>query len=538
MADVPIIPALPGPTTDGIIGDGNASVGLLLSRLFKSPQTALAVGVMIILGMLIVPLPTMLLDLALVISISFSVMILMTVLFIGKPLEFSSFPTVLLVATLLRLALNLSSTRLILAHGNEGPDAAGHVIEAFASFVMSGNFVIGVIVFAILTIVNFVVITKGSGRVAEVSARFALDSMPGKQMAIDADLSSGLIDENAARARRKELESEYSFHGAMDGAAKFVRGDAIAGLIITFINIIAGIIIGVAQKNMSFAQAADNYIRLTVGDGLVTQVPALIVSVGAGLLVVKATDSGNTGVGAVNQSLFAQMARYPYALFLTSGLMTVFALMPGMPFLPFAILAGGAGYAGYSVFNKTERTAAEDARTVAAGVLAAPVAEEPISKSLAIDNIKLQLGYGLLSLVQSEGSTRLTDHVKALRKSMATELGFVLPEVHIQDDLALPPNTYMVRIKEIEAARGEARPNQLLVMDPARPVDRPAGRSDGRACLRPARHLGRHDLSRRSDVQGLYRGRPDHGHRHPPARSGEVTPFRSALLHRDAEAAG
>ena len=445
-------------------GNNAFDVNQIFGKLVSSPQTAMALAIITILGMLIVPLPTWLLDVTLVISISFAVMILMTVLFIGKPLEFSSFPTVLLVATLLRLALNLSSTRLILSHGNEGPDAAGHVIEAFANFVMSGNFVIGVIVFAILTIVNFVVITKGSGRIAEVAARFTLDAMPGKQMAIDADLSSGLIEEGVARARRKELEAESSFHGSMDGAAKFVRGDAVAGLIITFINIIAGIVIGVAQKGLSFSQAADFYIRLTVGDGLVTQVPALIVSVASGLLVTKSIDPG-AGEGK-STSLFAQMGNYPNALYLTSGMMGVFAFLPGMPFIPFALLSGGTGYLGYNISQTQDRQVVEEARVAAAKAIAPPVAEEPISKSLSIDTIRIEIGYGLISLANSENSTRLTDQLKGLRKQMAGELGFVMPEIRIQDNLQLPPNTYVIRIKEIEAGRGELRPNQLLVMDP------------------------------------------------------------------------
>lgn len=447
--------------TSSATGGRGPDMGLTFSRMLKSPQAMMAVAIITIVTMLILPLPTWMLDFCLVISLSFSVMILMTVMFINKPLEFSSFPTVLLISTLIRLALNISSTRLILSHGHEGPAAAGHVIEAFAGFVMSGNFVIGVIVFAILTIVNFVVITKGSGRIAEVAARFTLDAMPGKQMAIDADLSSGLIDENQARTRRKELEAESSFHGSMDGAAKFVRGDAVAGLLITFINIGAGIIIGVAQNDMAFMDAANTYIRLTVGDGLITQVPALIVSIASGLLVTKAIDSGGE-----NQTLFNQMGKYPNALYLTSGLMTVFAFLPGMPFIPFALLAGGTGYLGYNLQGAQEDKVAEETRSAAQKALAPPVAEEPIAQTLAIDMVRLELGYGLVSLVNTEAGARLTDQIKGLRKHMAGELGFVMPSVRIQDNLQLPPNTYVVRIKEIEAGRGELRPNQLLIMDP------------------------------------------------------------------------
>ena len=296
---------------------------------------ALAIGLVMILVVMILPMPSFLLDILLALSMTMSVLILMTVLFIQKPLEISSFPTILLITTLLRLSLNLASTRLILAHGHEGPDAAGAVIEAFASFVMGGNFVIGVIVFAILTIVNFVVITKGSGRIAEVAARFTLDAMPGKQMAIDADLSAGMIDEPEARRRRKELEEESAFFGSMDGASKFVRGDASAGLMITFINVIAGMVIGIAQNDLPFMVAADTYTRLTIGDGLVSQIPALIISVAAGLLVSKAGVSGSA-----DKALFGQLSGYPTALGLSSAMLFSLGMLPGMPFIPFMALAG------------------------------------------------------------------------------------------------------------------------------------------------------------------------------------------------------
>src|SRR5690606_8932039 len=288
--------------------------------------------------MLILPLPAILRAFALAISFTFSVLVLMTALFIQKPLEFSAFPTVLLIATMIRLALNLASTRLILTDGHEGTDAAGQVIQAFGNFVMQGNFVIGIIVFSILVIVNFVVITKGSGRIAEVAARFTLDAMPGKQMAIDADLSAGLIDENEARERRKKLEDESSFFGAMDGASKFVRGDAIAGLMITFINIIGGMIVGVGQNGMSMADAGATYTLLTIGDGLVSQIPALIVSTAAGLLVSKA------GVdGAAEKALFDQLSGYPKALGMSSFVMVLMSVLPGIPMIPFLALAGAAG---------------------------------------------------------------------------------------------------------------------------------------------------------------------------------------------------
>ena len=343
-------------TTAGAGGSGGGSGGFalpglaVLGTLFKRGDIALAVGVMAILVVLILPLPAVLLDMALAFSIILSVLILMTALFIHAPLEFSAFPTVLLIATMLRLSLNLASTRLILANGHEGTAAAGHVIEAFGNFVMSGNFVIGIIVFTILVIVNFVVITKGSGRIAEVAARFHLDAMPGKQMAIDADLSAGLIDETEARRRRRTLEDESGFFGAMDGASKFVRGDAIAGLLVVFINVIGGMIIGIAQQGMPFADAARTYTLLTVGDGLVTQVPALIVSTAAGLLVSKA---GVTG--AADKALMKQLSGYPNALGMSAAVMLVMALLPGIPMLPFLALGGGAGSLAYLIGKRQKQ---------------------------------------------------------------------------------------------------------------------------------------------------------------------------------------
>jgi len=424
-------------------------------------DVALALGVVCILAVLILPMPSWMLDISLAMSMTFSVLILMTVLFINRALDFSSFPTVLLIATMLRLSLNLASTRLILADGHEGSDAAGQVIQAFGAFVMSGNFVIGIIVFGILIIVNFIVITKGAGRIAEVSARFSLDAMPGKQMAIDADLSAGLIDENEARDRRKELEDESNFYGAMDGAAKFVRGDAIAGLLITFINIIGGIIIGVAQMDLSLGEAGHAYTVLTVGDGLVTQIPAIIVSTAAGLLVSKSATRGSA-----EKALFGQLGAYPRALGLSSFLMLCLALVPGIPMLPFLLLAGVSGGLAWASSQRSEAEAAAEQAAEREAQAAVPVAEEPISSALHIDHIRLELGYGLLPLVNDQGGQRITDQIKALRRQLAQDVGFVLPSVRIQDNLQLPANAYVLRIKEIEAGRGELRPNMLLVMDP------------------------------------------------------------------------
>jgi flagellar biosynthesis protein FlhA len=431
-----------------------------ISQFFRRGDVWLGIGLMVILTVLVLPIPAIVVDFGLAISITFAVTILMTVLFIGKPLEFSSFPTVLLLATLLRLSMNLGTTRLVLTRGNEGTDAAGHVVQAFASLVMGGDFIIGVIVFGILTIVNFVVITKGSGRIAEVAARFTLDAMPGKQMAIDADLSSGLINEDEARKRRKTLEDESNFFGSMDGAAKFVRGDAVAGLVITFINGIGGVVIGTFRHGMPVLQAADTYVRLTVGDGLVTQIPALLVSVAAGMLVSKTGVSGST-----DKALFSQLSGYPSALGLSSAMLMTLAIVPGMPFIPFAALGGIAGYAAYSMMRVQQgRTAAKTAADIAAKP--AVPAEEPIARSLSIDLIRLELGYALLSLINSEAGQRLTDQIKGLRRQLASDKGFIMPAVRIQDNLQLPPNTYVIRIKEIEAGRGDLRPGMLMVMDP------------------------------------------------------------------------
>jgi flagellar biosynthesis protein FlhA len=430
-----------------------------VTRSILRGDVALALGVVAVLTVLILPLPTWLLDIALAISITFSVLVLMTSLFIEKPLDLSSFPTILLVATMLRLSLNMASTRLILANGHEGMGAAGSVIEAFGGFVMGGNFVIGLIVFIILILVNFVVITKGSGRIAEVAARFNLDAMPGKQMAIDADLSAGLIDEEAARSRRKALEEENAFFGSMDGAAKFVRGDAIAGLLITMINIVGGIIVGSAQGSMSLGDAARTYTMLTVGDGLVSQIPALIVSTAAGLLVSKAGVTGST-----HKALFGQLGGYPTALAISAFLAAGLALAPGLPAAPFLLMSGGAGYLAYRS-NKTKRAALAEADAIATTPEAMPE-EAPIAASLQIDEIRLELGYGLLPMVNGEEGARLTDQIKGLRRQLAGEMGFVLPAVRIQDNMQLAANAYMVRIKEVTAGEGELRPNMLLIMDP------------------------------------------------------------------------
>ncbi len=433
-------------------------------RFFKAAlrgDVALALGIIAILLMLIVPMPKWLLDIALAVSISFSVLVLMTALFIRKPLEFSAFPSVLLLSTMLRLGLNLASTRLILSDGSRGPDAAGQIIKAFGDFITQGNYVIGIIVFIILVIVNFVVITKGSGRIAEVAARFSLDAMPGKQMAIDADLSAGLLDEDAARQKRKDLEAESNFFGSMDGASKFVRGDAVAGLMITAINIIGGMIIGVGQEGMPFAQAASNYTMLTIGDGLVSQIPALVISVAAGLLVSKA------GVeGAADKALVAQLSGYPQGLSLVAGIAFMAALLPGMPFIPFSLMSALFGGSAWFLYVRKKHEAVQEENKTAKSAAEEEEKDAPITDSLHIDGLKIELGYNVLSLINDMEGRRLTDQIKALRKQMAQDMGFVMPPVRILDNMQLEADQYVIRVKEIEAGSGLLKLGHLLVMDP------------------------------------------------------------------------
>lgn len=435
------------------------------AKLSKYSDIAFALAILGIIMILLFPVHVVFLDLLLAISVTISVLILMNCLFINRPLDFSSFPTILLVTAIMRLSLNIASTRLILSNGHTGTSAAGHVIEAFGNFVMQGNIVIGIIVFGILTIINFAVITKGSGRIAEVAARFSLDAMPGKQMAVDADLSAGLIDEPEAKRRRKDLEDESTFFGAMDGANKFVRGDAVAGILITFINFIGGIIIGVVQRDLTFSQAFATYSLLTIGDGLVSQVPALLVSLAAGLLVSKSGVTGST-----DKAIFGQLGRFPNALYLSSFLSIMVAFMPGIPFTPFALVGVVTGLIGYAVSVANKNLTEADTITSSTATLEADKTkneEESLSDALHIDSIKLELGYGLLSLINYQKGNKLIDQIKALRKQIAKDLGFIIPSVRILDNLQLPNNHYVLRIKNIECGRGEVYPEKLMVMDPA-----------------------------------------------------------------------
>jgi flagellar biosynthesis protein FlhA len=457
---------LQNPKAQGLVDN-------LLSKVTKHTDIALAVGIIGILLVLLFPVPVLILDVLLAFSITISVIILMTTLFINKPLELNVFPTLLLVTTMLRLSLNIASTRLILSNGHTGTSAAGYVIEAFGGFVMQGNVVIGIIVFIILTIINFMVITKGSGRIAEVAARFSLDAMPGKQMAIDADLSAGLINEEEAKTRRKNLEQESTFYGAMDGANKFVRGDAIAGIMITVINLIGGIVIGMVQKGLSFDNAIQTYTILTIGDGLVSQIPSLVISLAAGLLVSK---SGV--IGSADKAIFGQLGQYPKSLWLSCGVTGLMAFLPGLPFVPFFLLSVASGLTARSMNTALKEREKEESNTALTGASKgntagkigtegqAGEADEQISQTLQLDSIRLELGYELLALVNSPLGQKLTDQIKALRKQIIKDLGFVMPSVRIQDNLKLNSNEYVLRIKEIDCGRGVVMVGKLLVMDP------------------------------------------------------------------------
>jgi flagellar biosynthesis protein FlhA len=414
----------------------------MLEIIRKRGDVLVALGIIVLLGVMLVPLPTFLLDLFLAVSIALGVVILVISVYLKRPLDFSVFPSLLLMTTLFRLSLNIASTKLILLRGSEGPDAAGHVIQSFGNFVVGGNYVVGFIVFLILVVVNFVVITKGAGRIAEVAARFTLDAMPGKQMAIDADLNAGMIDETEARRRRKDVSREADFYGAMDGSSKFVRGDAIAGLAITAINIVGGFIIGVFQMGMPMVEAAKTYTILTVGEGLVAQIPALLISTAAGIVVTRTGSSNDMGV-----DIAAQVIVNPKALATSAGILFVMGVIPGLPHLPLLIMAAAMGGLAY-VLNASDVPEAD-------APAAAPKKEEPRAESLLeVNTLGLEIGYGLISLVDESGG-ELLQKVRAMRRQIAKEMGFIFPSIHIKDNLGLRPHEYSFNIRGIEVARGE-----------------------------------------------------------------------------------
>jgi flagellar biosynthesis protein FlhA len=426
--------------------------------LSKRSDVIASLGLVGILMIMIIPLPSIMLDLFLSMNITLALLILVISLYTVKAIEFSIFPSILLTTTLFRLSLNVASTRLILLNGDQGPDAAGSVIQSFGQFVVGGNYVVGIVIFVILVLINFLVIVKGAGRVAEVAARFTLDGMPGKQMAIDADLNAGLIDEHEARRRRTEIADEAAFHGAMDGASKFVKGDAIAAIIITLINIGAGFIIGVLQKGMPMAEAAQTYTILTVGDGLVGQIPALIISTSAGLLVTRSTSKEDFGT-----DLKTQFTVHSIALWVVSLILLIFALIPGLPFLPFLTLSISLGLLGYYL-DRQKKTAQilEDEAPVEAPVRQ----EENYEEMLNIDLLELEVGYGLIPLVDSAQDGELLSRIQSIRKQFALNNGFIVPPIHIKDNLQLNPNQYTLALKGVMVAETEIMPGHFMAMDP------------------------------------------------------------------------
>jgi flagellar biosynthesis protein FlhA len=433
----------------------------------KNMDLMVAAALIGILVMMIVPLPPLLLDLTLSMSVTFSILILLVALYTSEILDFSVFPSLLLISTLFRLALNVASTRLILSEGHNGHAAAGQVINSFASIVVGNNYAIGLVVFVILVVINFVVITKGSGRIAEVAARFTLDALPGKQMSIDADLNAGLINEEQARARRKKIESEADFYGAMDGASKFVRGDAIAGILIMFINVVGGLAIGVLQKGLDLATAAEYYTQLTIGDGLVTQIPALIISTAAGIVVTK--NSSKTSIG---NDMAGQLFFNPKAVMAAAAIVGGIGLIPGLPTIPFVtigVVLGGLGYIiqqlNLEKIKVSQRKSIEDSQR--------PVAEN-IESLLPLDMVEVEVGYGLITVVESQESGDLLERIVSIRKQFAVDLGVIIPPVHIRDNLQLKPGEYRILIKGNKVAQGELKTDSCLAMDPGnvmRPMD-------------------------------------------------------------------
>jgi flagellar biosynthesis protein FlhA len=425
------------------------------NQLIKHPDVVISVGVVAILMVMLLPLPRFLLDLLLSFDITLSVIILLVGLQVRRPIEFSVFPSVLLMITLFRLSLNIASTRLILLHGNEGAGAAGEVIRAFGNFIVGGNYTVGLVVFSILVIINFVVVTKGAGRVAEVAARFTLDAMPGKQMSIDADLNAGLINEADARRRRREIAEESDFYGAMDGASKFVRGDAIAAVIIILVNIVGGLAIGILQQGMSPALAAQTYTVLTVGEGLVAQIPALIVSTAAGIVVTRAASETDLGGEMTRQLL---MSSKPVGI--AAGILLALGLVPGLPHAAFLLLGSAIAWIAYHLHQQEQVQAAPQPAPTA------PKAEEALTRVIPLDLMEVQVGYGLIGLVEGTQGTALLDRIKALRRQFAEAMGFVVPPIHIRDNLQLRPNEYAIMLKGVEVAKADVLPGHLLAIDP------------------------------------------------------------------------
>ena len=427
-----------------------------LTFLKKNSDIYMSIGIISVLVIMIIPLPTWLLDILLSCNITFSVVLILISIYIVEALEISIFPSLLLFTTLFRLAINISSTRLILLNGDQGTAAAGQVIKAFGTFVVGGNYVVGVVVFAILVIINLIVITKGSGRIAEVAARFTLDAMPGKQMSIDADLNNGIIDEEEAKLKRVKLEKESDFYGSMDGASKFVRGDATAGIIITFINIIGGLIIGVLQKDMSILEAAETYTLLTVGDGLVSQIPALMISTAAGIIVSRAASDGHMG-----DQFSSQLIVHPRAFATASIVLLFFAFVPGLPTIPFLGLSIISGFISYTVSQSNKMLQEPDEEEQKKPI----EGPENVEALLAVDDLEIELGYGLIGLVDKNQDGELLDRIRSIRRQFALDMGVVVPPIHIRDNLQLPPNSYSFIVRGIEVSRGEIMVGHALAME-------------------------------------------------------------------------
>lgn len=427
----------------------------------RPPELAVAVGIIGILVVMVIPIPTFLLDLLLSFSITFSLIILLVAIFIMTPLEFSVFPSMLLVVTLARLSLNVASTRIILLHGNEGPAAAGQVIKSFGQFVVGGNYVVGAVIFIILVLINFIVITKGSVRTSEVAARFTLDAIPGKQMSIDADLNAGIINEEEARMRRRVLEQEADFYGAMDGAIRFVRGDAIASILITLINVIGGFAIGVFQQDMAVAEAAKVYTLLTIGDGLVTQLPALVVSTAAGIIVTRATTDKN-----LPNEFIAQMVSNPAAFPIAAAALFFFGIIPGLPHIPFFVLSALAGWISYRLYQgRQEKERIQQKKLDEEKKTPLP---EKVESILPLDVMELEVGYELIPLVDADRNGELLERIKSVRRQFALDLGFIVPPLHIRDNLQLKASDYAILIKGVEVARGSVMMGRLLAMSPGK----------------------------------------------------------------------
>jgi flagellar biosynthesis protein FlhA len=430
----------------------------------QNSELALALGLITILGVMIVPLPPMALDLFLAFSIAVSVGILLMSVYARKPLDFSTFPSILLITTLLRLSLNVASTRNILLKGSsEGTKAAGRIIESFGEFVVGGNYAVGIIIFTILVVINFIVITKGAGRVAEVSARFTLDAMPGKQMAIDADLNAGLIDDKEAKRRRAEVAQEADFYGSMDGASKFVRGDAIAGILITAINIIGGIIVGVAQNDMTFSDAARTFTLLTVGDGLLSQIPALIISTAAGIITTR-----NTNSEALGNQVNKEFSAHPRAFYITAAALSLFGMIPGFPGFPFMMIGGLIAFAGFRIERNKELATAQE---VTDAVAATKPKAETLESLLPVELVQLEVGYGIVSIVDAEQNGDLLERISHIRKQFAVDWGIIIPSVRIKDNLELKPGGYSIKLKGIEIAKGELMPDHMMAMDPGTVIE-------------------------------------------------------------------